>query len=178
MAKQTITEVEAMQILDDSLVGLEPDARKRVLTWAYAKYGQQHFGGASDIERGSGNLLLPEGSLGHIKDFVVRKQPTTLYERVACLAYYLEKAKGTTAFNAKDIVQANTDARQGKIDNATSVLNDATRQYGFLPPAGSGKKTLTARGEAVVEALPDREKVKAALKKQRPRVRKAKRPKK
>lgn len=116
--------------------------------------------------------------MGHIKDFVVKKQPTTLYERVACLAYYLEKAKGVTAFNAKDIEKANTDARQGKIDNPTSVLSDATRKYGFLAQAGGGKKTLAAKGEALVEALPDRERAKEALKKHRRRVHKARKTKK
>ncbi len=170
MTKQPLTEVEAMQALDNALGGLEPEARKRVLAWAYSKYGQP--GGELDIEKG--HLPQSEGSLGHIKDFVVRKQPATLYERVACLAYYLEKAKGITAFNAKDIVQANTDARQGKIDNPTDVLNDAARKYRFLSQAGGGKKALTAKGEALVEALPDHEKVEETLKKHRARVRKTK----
>jgi hypothetical protein len=178
MVKQLITEVEAMQILDNALGGLELEARKRMLAWAYAKYGQHQLGGEIDIKKGSEHLRQSDGSLGHIKDFVVRKQPTSLYERVACLAYYLEKTKGVTAFNAKDITQSNTDARQGKIDNVAGVLNDATRKYGFLSQAGNGKKALTAKGEAVAEALPDREKVKAELKKHRGGARKTKRTKK
>lgn len=176
MAKQIVTELEAMQAVDDALGGLEADARKRVLAWAFAKHGQQP-GGTTDIDKAL-NLTQSEGQLGHIKDFVARKRPTTLYERVACLVYYLEKTTGIMSFNAKDIVQANTDARQGKIDKPTGIINDATRQYGFLSPAGRGKKALAARGEALVDALPDREKVKEALKKHRPRGRKTKKAKK
>jgi hypothetical protein len=182
MAKQPLTEVDAMKVVDDALGGLETEARNRVLAWAASKYHAelQQPGGGTGTGNGEKGTAQESGggSLGHIKDFVVKKQPNTLYERVACLAYYLEKSKGMTAFNAKDVEKANTDARQGKIDNPASVLSDATRKYGFLAQVGGGKKALTAKGEALVEALPDREKAKEALKKHRRRVRKSRKTKK
>lgn len=182
MTNQPLTEVEAMKIVDDALASLEPEARVRVLTWASSKHNVKisKLGGKSDSETHENNNAEPHtgGSLGHIKDFVVRKRPETLYERVTCLAYYLEKAKGITSFKANDIEKSNTDARQGKIDNITQVLNDATRKYDYLAPAGSGKKTLTAKGEAIVDALPDRDKVKEAINKHHRRGHKARKTKK
>ena len=160
-----VTELEAMQAIDAALSGLEPDAQKRALAWAYSKFLQCKGGAGPDFEAGLEDGQRDDDALGHIKEFIVKKQPATLYERVACLAYHMEKAGKITAFNAKDMLKANTDSRAGKIDNLTSILNDATRQYGYLAQMGNGKKALTARGEALVEALPDRAKVKEALKK-------------
>ncbi len=178
MAKKPLSEVDAMKVLDDALAGLEPEARQRVMAWAASKYHTENAtlsGGSSIGQSKAPDPQQPpgSGSLGHIKDFLVRKEPSTLYERVACIAYFLEKASGTTAFKANDIMKANTDARQGKIDNMPAVLTDATRKYGFLSQAGGGKKQLSAKGEALVEALPDREMVKAALSKHRRRGPKA-----
>lgn len=182
MAKQPLTEVDAMKAVDDALAGLEPEARYRVMAWAASKYHTETpkppGGGSGSEDRKSDAPPLPgSGSLGHIKDFLVKKDPSTLYERVACLAYYLEKVGGTTSFKANDIEKANADARQGKIDSVPDVLSDATRKYGFLSPVGGGRKALSAKGEALVEALPDRDRVKAALSKHRrrgPKARKAK----
>ncbi len=38
MAKQPLTEVKAMKVVDDALAGLEPEARNRVLAWASSKH--------------------------------------------------------------------------------------------------------------------------------------------
>ena len=183
MTKQPLTEVDAMKFVDDALAGLEPEARQRVLTWAASKYHVETIklvgGGSGDGDKkADGMTPAAAGSLGHIKDFLVKKRPSTLYERVACLAYYLEKMSSITAFKAKDIEKASTDARHGKIDNVPSVLNDATSKYGFLSPCGRGKKELSAKGEAMVEALPDREKVKEVISKYRRRGPKPRRTKK
>jgi hypothetical protein len=95
-----------------------------------------------------------------IKQFIAQKRPENLYQRVACLAYYLAHALETPRFKTKDISQANTDAAVSKLSNAAAFVNDATSKYGYLSAAGSGAKQITAFGEQVVEALPDREKVK------------------
>jgi hypothetical protein len=49
---------------------------------------------------------------------------------------------------------------------------NATDTYHYLAKAGGGKKQITILGEEVVEALPDREKVKAAIAEHRPKRRK------
>jgi hypothetical protein len=48
----------------------------------------------------------------------------------------------------------------------------ATNTYRYLMAAGGGKKQITNLGEAIVEALPDREAVKQAIAENRPRRRK------
>ena len=95
-----------------------------------------------------------------IKQFIAQKRPENLYQRVACLAYYLAHALETPHFKTKDISKANTDAAVSKFSNAAAFVNDATSKYGYLSAAGGGNKQITAFGEQVVEALPDRDKVK------------------
>jgi hypothetical protein len=49
---------------------------------------------------------------------------------------------------------------------------DTTRTYGYLSNAGKGTKQITALGEAVVEALPNREAVAAAIVEHKPKKKK------
>jgi hypothetical protein len=97
------------------------------------------------------------------KKFITDKRPKTDIERVTCLAYYLAHFRETRQFKTLEITRLNTEAAQKPLANATVAVNDASTKYNFLAPAGSGKKQITARGEAVVDALPDRDKVKTAL---------------
>ncbi len=83
-------------------------------------------------------------------------------ERVACLGFYLTHMKATPAFNTKDIETLNREASQGPFPETKVAVNNATRN-GYMAPAGGGKKQITARGEELVNALPDREAVKQAL---------------
>ena len=56
----------------------------------------------------------------------------------------------------------NSDAGQPNLSNAAVFLkNSVAAQY--LSSAGKGARQLTPRGEALVNALPDREKVDRAL---------------
>lgn len=107
-----------------------------------------------------------------IKQFIAAKRPENEYQRVACLAYYLAHASGTPRFKTKDITQANTDAAVSKLANPAARVNDATGKYGYLTAAGGGTKQLSAFGEQLVEALPDRDKVKQLHDDHQPRARK------
>jgi hypothetical protein len=107
-----------------------------------------------------------------IKQFIAQKHPENFYQRVACLAYYLAHAADMPHFKTKDISKANTDAAASKFSNATAFVNDATAKYGYLSAAGGGNKQISAFGEQVVEALPDREKVKQLHDEYSPRARK------
>ncbi len=104
----------------------------------------------------------------NIKQFIAQKRPANMYQRVACLGYYLTHA-GTPHFKTKDISQANTDAAQSKMTNAASFVGDATKKYGYLSEAGKGNKQLSAFGEEIVAALPDQEKVKQLHAENKPR---------
>lgn len=96
------------------------------------------------------------------KAFMTGKRPTTDMERVTCLAYYLTHHRSTSAFKTKELTDLNIEAAQQKLSNPSATARNAVG-HGFLSLAGGGRKQITARGEAVVDALPDREKVKSAL---------------
>src|SRR2546426_607266 len=155
------SEVAAMGDVDKALGRLDEEARRRVLDWANSKYGSQ----AS--QRPAGSMTpggpQPGSAPSSIKTFVTQKKPASKYELVACLAYYLEKVEAKTELATTDITKANTDARVSKMTNPALFVKHATHTYGYLSALGGRKFAISPRGEALVEALPDRDKVKAAL---------------
>jgi hypothetical protein len=108
------------------------------------------------------------------KEFMKAKKPEKEIERVACLAYYLANHQDATEFNGKDITKLNTEARGPTFSNIGVHIQNASKA-GYLTTVGGGKKGITSRGEAVVEALPDREAVKAALEAHPTRARRTRR---
>jgi len=168
MSSKADKEVEAMQKSLVALGGLEQDEQRRVLAWLanklnlgnaaspFAGTGVKPTVAASMAIRDSGGNLTP-------KAFFVEKRPVTDVERVTCLAYYLTHSRGTAQFKTKELSELNKEAAQPKFSNTAVAVRNATNQNQFLSQAGGGKKQITARGEAMVEALPDQEKVKAAL---------------
>jgi hypothetical protein len=106
------------------------------------------------------------------KEFIMEKHPQTDVERVACLAYYLSHFRDIPHFKTIDISKLNTEAAQRKFANAAKTVDNAST-YGYLAPATKGQKQLSAVGELFVQALPDRDAAKDAIKQARPR-RKAK----
>jgi hypothetical protein len=130
------------------------------------------IGGSSDlISLGSANIkpialnehptLLTRGTTA--KSFAASKRPSTDVEKVAVSAFYLTYQEATPHFKTVDLERVTTDAAI-EISNFARAVDNATRQSKFLAKAGSGKKQITSLGEAIVNALPDREKVSAALK--------------
>ncbi len=102
------------------------------------------------------------------KEFILKKQPRSDVERVACLAYYLAHYRDQPHFKTFDISQVNTEAAQTKLSNPAQTVINATN-YGYLAPAAKGMRQLSAAGEMYVEALPDREAANAALTNSRPK---------
>jgi hypothetical protein len=112
------------------------------------------------------------------KEFLMKKQPRSDVERIACLAYYLGHYREMPHFKTLDISKLNTEAAQSKLSNAAYAVNNATK-YGYLAPAIKGSKQLSAGGEMFVEALPDRDAATSALAHSRPkRAPKRKQPRK
>ena len=91
------------------------------------------------------------------------KNPETDVERVACLAHFLTHSDNLPQFKTKDITEANTAATLPALSNPSQSVNNATNQNKYLSKAGKGQKQLTSLGEDVVNALPDRDKVKEVL---------------
>ena len=104
------------------------------------------------------------------KEFLLKKQPKTDVERVACLAYFLNQYEGQSHFKTLDISKLNTEAAQTKFSNAAVAVENATKS-GYLALAPKGCKQISGAGELFVEALPDREAAKEAMLAARPRRR-------
>jgi hypothetical protein len=98
------------------------------------------------------------------KQFMAIKQPKSDIEKITCLAYYLTKNRGTATFKTVELTHLNQEAAQAKLSNASFTARNAVGQN-YLALAGGGKKQITTRGEALVEALPDRSAVQEALEK-------------
>jgi hypothetical protein len=111
--------------------------------------------------------LDPPGNDGQtitVRDFMKAKKPKNLSERVACLGYYLAHYREQKRFMPADILKLSDDSADGKkIASLGATIDNATRRDQFITLIGDGSRSLTVRGEAVVEALPDREKVATAL---------------
>lgn len=102
------------------------------------------------------------------KEFLIKKQPTSDVERVACLAYYLAHYRDQQHFKTGDIYALNTEAAHRRLSNTAYAVGNAM-QSGYLTQGLKGMKQLSASGEMFVEALPDREAATAALANSRPR---------
>jgi hypothetical protein len=116
------------------------------------------LGKSEQHQNGKGTQATPKSA----KEFVTAKKPDSFYERVACLGYYLEKFENLSEFQTSDITRVNTDARLSKMTNPALFVKHAVHTYGYLTSLGGRKFALSGRGEAVVEALPDRAKVEQA----------------
>lgn len=119
--------------------------------------------GAGASPEGGGVAAAPPAGGGTAKQFVTGKKPKTDVEKITCLAYYLRHYRNVSAFKTGDLIALNTEAQQLDFSNASVASNNALRS-GLLGKAGKGSKQITAKGEAVVDALPDQEKVKEAMK--------------
>lgn len=173
-------EVSAMDTALNAFSSLESDQQKRVLIWLIDKLklsGSVSWGtpapGAPTVHLPSGAPVAPVSGAGLTpKQFMAQKKPKTDAERITCLAYYLTNYRQTPHFKTKELTDLNTKEAAGTtFSNAAVAVSNATRDQ-YLSPAGGGKKQITVRGEAVVEALPDREKVEAALQEHAARRRK------
>jgi hypothetical protein len=156
------SEVDAMRDVDTALGKLasDVDAQRRVIEWLASKYATNiPPAGLRQVDSPAGVIERPPD----IKSFMTQKRPLSNYERVASLAYYLEKFKEMADVGAKDIVEANTEARLPKMSNPAVFIKHATHTYGYLNSIGQRRLALSSRGEAVVEALPDRSKVEEVL---------------
>lgn len=182
MAKTVFSsELTALGIVLGALEPLEEEARLFVLrttidrlgVGALPAAGGLRLGGAGTEGTAGGGTGPADLARSTPKEFIRLKQPITDVQRIACLAFYLSRARGIAQFKTLDLTKLNTEAAGVKFSNAAVAVNNATLT-GLLAAAGGGKKQITALGEDVVEALPDQERVKLAVATmKKPRRRKA-----
>jgi hypothetical protein len=160
-------EIEALAEIDGLLEHLKDEERQRIFDYITSKYklvinNQSSSGPGSQTSQN--NIGSKSNTVvGDIKSFIIAKKPDSTYERITCLVYYLEKVDKMDGVKNTDIVSAVKNARLSPLSNSTVFINHAVSRYKFLTPLGGGKKGLSARGEALVDALPSRENVAAAL---------------
>lgn len=164
------TEVKAMDASWSAISDLEPEAQRRVLTWLIDKSKLAQTislpglsGGGPNTASAAGAGAAGTSTSGLTpKQFMAQKKASTDAERITCLAYFMTHHRDTQQFKTKDLTILNTQAAGLKFSNPAVAVNNASLS-GYLAAAGGGAKQITARGEALVEALPDRERVKAAM---------------
>ncbi|VVB76002.1 Uncharacterised protein [uncultured archaeon] len=162
MAKGKLTETQAMEVAYNALSVLEKEEQARAMVWLQGKLSLviQSPTSTGSISQNQLNGL-PQGAIT-AKSFIVAKKPVNDIERVLCLAYFLAQHKNTPHFKTVDITNLNTEAARPKFSN-TAVPVDNAIGKGYLATVGKGQKQITSNGEALVEALPDRDKVKAVI---------------
>jgi hypothetical protein len=161
-------ELDAMHAVLSALVDLGSDEQQRVIEWVTRKLNLGSRGSASsavEISAVYAGATSPKHGREVVspKQFLVEKRPKTDVERVTCLAYYLSRFRDTPEFKTKDITALNREAAQPALSNAAMAVSNASTLSQYLVPSSGGRKQITPRGESVVEALPDRERVREAL---------------
>ena len=141
------SEVKAMDTAFNTLFGLKPDERKRVLLWLWEKLEVE--GRVQIPSNGSAPqppvLTMPgqATTIGSLtpKSFMAQKDPKTDLEKITCLAYYRTHHQGTAQFSTKELTKLNTEAAQPNFSNAAAAVSNAARSK-YLSPAGVGKSKL------------------------------------
>lgn len=169
---QTKDELDVFRIVVDALDQVDVQACERILRYVANRRGLDVFNGppripgerppAVHIGTNDRGLNFADRATISPKAFLHEKQPKTGIERVACLAYYLAHYRDNPHFKTIDISKLNTEAAQLKFSNPAYYVENATSS-GLIVPAGKGAKQISAMGERVVEALPNRDDAKAVL---------------
>jgi len=154
-------ELEALGAVFAALEPLGDEGRRFVLEAVASRLGLGLPGPPPGPRPGAGD---PEadapgpgpGGAESPKDFLREKHPASDVQRVACLAYYLTHMRDQAHFKSRDLVELNREAALPPINMSRAVAN-ATAQNGYLVVAGQGNKQISALGEDVVKALPDRD---------------------
>jgi len=179
MAEQMLTKEDRLGALSDALQEavaifrrLDDEGRVRLLSTLSTLFD---INGISEITIGPKTVSYGEPTERFSRDqvlspkeFLLKKQPRSDVERVACLGYYLAHYRDQPHFKTFDISKMNTEAAQTKLSNPAQAVANATK-YGYLAQAIKGMKQLSAAGEKYVEALPDKEAAHAAFAHSRPR---------
>ncbi|MDA8002180.1 MAG: hypothetical protein MPL62_12950 [Alphaproteobacteria bacterium] len=110
----------------------------------------------------------------HPKSFLSAKSPQTDVERVACLAYYLANYRDKKYFTTADISALNVEAAQRKLSNPSLAMKNAIACDYLVDAKQKKSKQLSVFGEDYVDALPDREAVKAVRARHFPKRKKRK----
>ncbi|WP_305790182.1 hypothetical protein [Symbioplanes lichenis] len=157
-----LQELQAMQVFYDVLEKLGQESRRSAIRWLCEALEVEQAPAQSEVAApGAGDPVVPPADP---RDFMTQKRPQNQAEKIACLGYYLTTYRGSKFFKSADLTALNTEAAQPKFGNMPRDVDNTERSNGYIVAASNGAKQLTSRGEAVVDALPDRDAVEAARK--------------
>ncbi|MGB6974681.1 MAG: hypothetical protein WBD67_08375 [Terracidiphilus sp.] len=163
-------EFQAIQAALEVLEPLGPTQRQFAVSMILSRLGMDAAPGAAfkagsnpQTQAGAGGAAATGLNGISTKEFLKQKAPKTDLERLVCLAYYRTHMQDTPNFTTREITNLNVEAHGTDFSNAAATAMNAVRQSKLLSTAAGGKKRINTRGEALVEALPDRAKAKEAL---------------
>ena len=171
-----------METICNTLQSLEPNARQRAVQWLLGALGmpdglpvpstvipEQHNLNGDGLRDGQGTPgaqhTVTTTDLSP-KEFMSQKHPQSTVERMTCLAFYLTHYRQTPMFSAAEIDALNREAA-GPVINRHRDMENA-RRAGYLAAADNRTTQISAKGEEIVNALPDRDAVKAVQSKYPP----------
>jgi hypothetical protein len=173
--------LEAVAAALEVLEPLDDEGRERALRWLGESLGVQP---TSDASHPAPNPLPPRTTTpapgspappADAKAFLLQKDPADKGQQLAVLAYFKTHFEGTDTFTTQDLVDLNVVAGGPRIANPSRDMDNATRKAGLFTTVSGRSKKLSALGELVVDALPDRAAAREVLKQRRPKKRVAKR---
>ena len=184
------SEIDALKTMDEALSALEsPQARNRVLSWAWNKFSSEPKPADDFDERGkprtskkrskkkiSSAKGKSKASLSMVKDlnlkpkgkksldeFVDAKRPTSYYEKSTISAYYLKEELKLSAISANHIYTCFKHMKWRIPADFFNTLAYTASQYGWLDTSNREDVKVTTMGENLVEH--DLPKVKGSKKK-------------
>src|SRR5688572_25855425 len=116
MTSKMDSEVDAMQRIYEVLVELEADARRRVMNWTRARFGDAPT--SADLPSASG---AEETSREGLAEFVSRIAPRTDVERVLVAATWFQMSLGREEFDSGSVNSALKDLGY-RVANVTRCL--------------------------------------------------------
>jgi|SRR5208283_5463355 len=170
VAAGTVEATSALKQMLDIMSNVAPENRQRLIQSLATFFDLSPVGGSDipTVSRKREGIPFSEEKILSPKEFLFQKKPQSDVERVTVLAYYLTHYRDTPYFKTLDISKLNTEAAQAKFSNPAYAVDNATK-YGYLVPASKGNKQVSATGELLVQALPDREAAKQAMQSVRPK---------
>lgn len=154
---------------------------RTVATWLKIEMGEGEEASTSELRKPHKPARTPATTSGESdasfsvdvemspKQFILEKRPRAEVERLACLAYYLTHYRHTPQFKNIDLSNINTEAAQRKFSNVAYTVQNAVKLHYIVQGSKKGHKQLSADGEQIISALPDREAVAAIRQRMRPR---------
>jgi hypothetical protein len=167
-------ELKAMEAALKALEPLDSEQRIRAVTWLQQALGVNGVAPSAQVGSATPSAAPappapnasqtagPAETQLTPKEFLALKNPQTDVERLTVLAYYLSKNRDMASFKTAELEDLNKEAAGRRFSNAPNTAKNAVKKN-YLTAAGGRERQITHLGEKVVEAMPDRDAVEAAL---------------